>query len=66
VTAWVVGLLVFYVVDLFRNPRVPSESRTLWAVVLFLGNIVAMPIYWALYIRGEDGTPSAGTVPPAG
>lgn len=64
-SAWVVGLLVFYLVDLFRNPNVPAESRTLWAVVLFLGNIVAMPIYWALYLRG-DAAPAPATKPPPG
>jgi hypothetical protein len=25
----------------------------LWAAVLFLGNITAMPVYWYLYVRRE-------------
>ena len=58
--AWTVALLVFYVSDLFRNPRVPADVRTLWAVVLFFGNIIAMPVYWSRYIWGEpDAAPPA-------
>lgn len=44
------GLLVFYMVHLFRNEAVPQEQKALWAVVLFLGNVLSMPVYWYLYI----------------
>ncbi len=49
----VIGLMIFYIVDLFRNPRVPGEMKALWAIVLFLGNLVSMPVYWYLYIWRE-------------
>src|ERR1700722_4534196 len=28
----IIGLLVFYVVDAFRNPRIPADQRILWAI----------------------------------
>ncbi|MEK6602136.1 MAG: hypothetical protein AABZ09_09670 [Candidatus Binatota bacterium] len=46
-------LLVFYLVYLFRTDRVPSDKKALWAVVLFMGNMIAIPIFWYLYIWGK-------------
>jgi lysylphosphatidylglycerol synthetase-like protein (DUF2156 family) len=43
-------LMVIYVVYLFRTDRVAKESKALWAVVLILGNILSMPVFWYLYI----------------
>ena len=43
-------LLVIYIRDVFRNDRVPKDKKSLWAVVLFCGNMIAMPVYWYLYI----------------
>ena len=45
-----VGLTIFYIVFLFRTSRVPSDKKALWAVVLFLGNAFAFPVFWYLYI----------------
>lgn len=50
---WIFVLLIIYIVNLFRNERVPQDKKALWAAVLFLGNMVAMPIYWYLYIWRE-------------
>lgn len=44
-------LLVVFIVDCYRSPRVPDDRRTLWAVILFLGNLLAMPVYWWIYVR---------------
>lgn len=46
----VLALLVFYVVHLFHTVRVPTSKKALWAVVLLLGNLFAMPVYWYFYI----------------
>lgn len=46
----ILALTVFYIVDIFRNERVEKDKKALWAVVIFLGNVIAMPIYWYLYI----------------
>ena len=46
----IMGLTVFYIVNVFRNDRVNKDMKVLWAVVLFMGSLLAMPIYWYLYI----------------
>lgn len=58
---WIMGLTVFYIVNIFRNDRVDKDKKVLWAVVIFMGNVIAMPIYWYLYIWKEvpAGSPPA-------
>jgi len=51
---WLLALLAIYIYDVFNNSRVDKDKKALWAVVLFLGNVIAMPIYWYLYIWAED------------
>jgi hypothetical protein len=56
----VFALMVFYVVHLFRTTEVGADKKALWAVVLFLGNMFAMPVYWYLYLwrpiqKGAEG-----------
>ena len=50
---WMVGLTIIYMVDVFRNERVEKDYKVLWAVVIFMGNLFAMPIYWYLYLWRE-------------
>jgi hypothetical protein len=50
----IVALMAFYIFHLFRTDRVPSDKKALWAVVLFLGNLLAMPVYWYLYMWPRD------------
>jgi hypothetical protein len=50
---WIMALTVFYMVNVFRNELVDKDKKVLWAVVLFMGNMIAMPIYWYLYIWKE-------------
>ena len=50
---WMMGLTIFYIVNVFRNDRVDKDKKALWAIVIFMGNIIAMPIYWYLYIWQE-------------
>lgn len=60
-TILVMGLTIFYIVNVFRNDRVDKDKQVLWTIVLFMGNVIAMPIYWYLYIWGETKTPSSFT-----
>ena len=48
------GLLIFYLSDIRRNPRVPPERRRgwLWAIVC-LGIVAEMVYYWK-FIRDTD------------
>jgi hypothetical protein len=55
----IMALTVFYIVNVFRNERVDKDKKALWAIVLFMGNMIAMPIYWYLYIWKEpDSLPA--------
>ncbi len=57
----VLALTVFYIVNVFRNDRVEKDKKALWAVVIFLGHVIAMPVYWYFYIWRK---PSIANVPP--
>lgn len=50
---WIWVLVIIYIVDVFRNDRVPKDKQVLWLIVILLGGIIAMPIYWYLYIWRE-------------
>ncbi|GAM09587.1 hypothetical protein OR1_01867 [Geobacter sp. OR-1] len=47
---WIFALIAVYIRHIFKTDAVPQDKKALWAVVLFLGNMVAMPVYWYLYI----------------
>lgn len=51
--ALILGLTIFYIVNIFRNERVEKDKKALWAIVIFMGSAIAMPIYWYLYIWKE-------------
>lgn len=51
------ALTIFYIVDVFRNNRVDKDKKPLWAIVIFMGNAIAMPIYWYLYFWKEPSIP---------
>lgn len=60
----VYGIMIALMVHVYRNDRLADRSRMIWAIVLFLGNIVAYPAYWYLHIwRGGDpaGNGTTGT-----
>ena len=50
----VIGLLIFYVRHVFRNPQLTSEQKSLWIIVLLFGNPIAMPIYWYHYVLSGE------------
>jgi hypothetical protein len=47
------GLVVFYIVYLFKTDRVAQDKKALWAAVLFLGGMIAMPVFFYLYVWPE-------------
>jgi hypothetical protein len=48
------ALIAFHIVYLFKTNRVPKDKKALWAAVIFLGNMVAIPVFWYLYVRKVD------------
>ena len=57
------GLTVIYIVDIFRNDRVEKDMKALWALVIFMGSFIAMPIYWYLYIWRTPPSPPSQPAP---
>jgi hypothetical protein len=49
-----VGLIAFYIVYLFKTDRVSQDKKALWAAVLFLGNMLAMPVFFVLYVWPDE------------
>ncbi len=60
---WIFALLIIYIINVFKNERVDKDKKALWAVVLFLGNMFAMPVYWYLYIWREPEKTAESTPP---
>jgi membrane protein implicated in regulation of membrane protease activity len=61
----IIVLLVVFIRDAYRSPRVDDNKRAFWAIVLFLGNAIAFPIYWWVYMRQPAGRPSGTPHRPA-
>jgi hypothetical protein len=63
------ALTVIYVLHALRSGTVPQDQRLLWVVILFVGNVIAMPIYWWLYVWKEGDRAVSdqqhAAVPPA-
>ncbi len=72
VTAWglaavtmLIGfaLLAYYIVHIFRNERLDKRSALGWLLGMWMGNFMAMPVYWFLHIwkepPPEDGEDSS-------
>ena len=53
VMAIMFALMIFYVVYLFRMTRQTEAQKILWALFLFIGNIIAFPVFFYLYIWRE-------------
>jgi hypothetical protein len=45
-----VCLLVFYIVHAMKNKRLDQDRRLLWAILLFVGNVIAMWIYYFCHV----------------
>ena len=44
------ALVPIYLFYLFKSDVVAHDKKALWAVVIFSGNMISMPIFWYLYI----------------
>jgi hypothetical protein len=60
----VVLLMVGYLLLIYRSGLLPSERRTLWAVVLFIGNVFAFPVFWYFFLwrRPQGVEENGGTI----
>lgn len=44
------GTLGIFITDVFNNNKIEKDIKVVWVIILFVGNLVAIPIYWYLYI----------------
>lgn len=44
------SLLAFYLIHLYKSDRVNRHQKLPWILALFAGTIIAMPVFWYLYI----------------
>lgn len=59
-----IALMVVYILDVFRNPRLHEEAtRVIWVLVMVLAGGVGTLVYWWMYLRpGADDSPARSTV----
>lgn len=55
------GLLVVYVLHALNNEKLDQNTRLLWAILLFVGQFIAMLIYFYQYVLplSDDGLAAA-------
>jgi hypothetical protein len=56
---WIMVLTVFYIVHVIKNPVLKNEMKAIWAAVVFMGSVFAMPVYWYLYVWRDRKEPFA-------
>ncbi len=44
------ALLVYYSIHLFKSEEIDSNQKILWALFLFMGNMLTFPFFWYLHI----------------
>lgn len=49
----IIGLLIFYVKHAIENKILSSEMRIVWIILFFFSNVLAMMVYWFIYILKE-------------
>ncbi|HEY8596871.1 MAG TPA: hypothetical protein VIL85_00495 [Thermomicrobiales bacterium] len=57
------GLMIWYIRDAARNAALETALKVIWALAIMQFSILAMPVYWFLYVWRE-ATPrtSAGAL----
>ena len=53
------GMLVFYVLHAHKNEKISKDLRVVWIVFLVTAGLFAQPIYYVLYVFGQDDSESS-------
>lgn len=56
------GLTAYYLVHVFRTPRLVGTNKALWAALIAFGGPIAWPVYWYMHVWRK---PSASAIAPA-
>lgn len=54
-----VGLTLASMVHLLLASRLNAEAKSMWLLVLFMGNVVVLPLYWYFNIWRQTALPLA-------
>ena len=46
----IVVLLTYYIIQVLRNQSLDRDKKVLWIIGMLIGHIIALPIYFYLYI----------------
>jgi len=52
------GMLIFYIIHIYKSNRIAKNQRSLWVVLLIFGSLLVYPVYWYLYIWREPKKPN--------
>jgi hypothetical protein len=56
----VIGALLaaqaLFLLDVIVNARLNDTARIIWGIALFVGNVIAMPVYWAMHLSRSRET----------
>jgi len=58
-----IGLMPLYIILAVKNEYIDQTMKIMWAVLICMVGIFAMPVYWYLYIWRNQ--PPAATLPKA-
>ncbi|HDS08669.1 MAG TPA: hypothetical protein ENN73_00450, partial [Firmicutes bacterium] len=53
IVIWV--MIIIYIIKVINNPDFEQANKVIWCLLIFFASIIAMPIYWYLYIWKESG-----------
>lgn len=53
----IMGLTVFYIINIIKNDSVPGNKKAPWMIGLFFAGFIVMPIYWYFHIWREPDAP---------
>ena len=54
---WTFALAIFYIIHAYRSEQVNGDKKVIWIILLLVGGMFAMPIYWYLYIWHDEQEP---------
>jgi hypothetical protein len=50
-TVWLtIGLIIYYLFHLYKRSGLSGGERALWLFLIVFGNVLAMPLYWLMYV----------------
>lgn len=50
---WNFAQIVFYMIHVAKNDALKNELKAIWAVLIFMGSVFVIPVYWYLNIWRE-------------